>query len=195
MSGFAKLSLTCELYIDFNKAIKKSHFSEALVMNDIIPLKLSEDMLENYNKYFERSKLESLLLFFPIVGWVIASRLLKKRIRHVVDYINAQLTERPSIKLEEFYYDDLKKEVAWFLREIIFETIGWKSDKFIPEDPIDIIMWSHYDDLDEAMVIVAIEYAIGRSLLESELTSISKGTLGDLVEFVAPEKIDEHLTL
>jgi hypothetical protein len=86
----------------------------------------------------------------------------------------------------EFWGGDPRRcEVAQKVSSIIKGTIGWTTDNFLPDDPVDILLWGGWYDLAEVEAIMEIEKQFVLDIPKDEIEKIFGGlTLGELVDYL-----------
>lgn len=78
----------------------------------------------------------------------------------VVRQIGDQLLARPSIPSASWGTTE-RAEFARFLGNVIADEIGWPNSHFVPDDPLEILMFSPVNDGGE---ILAIDWAVEQRL-------------------------------
>jgi len=113
--------------------------------------------------------IERVLWFIPVIGWIGANSLECRRMRPIVEFIEAQLEARTNATIEMWGTDSRTLEIAKVLCSALREEIGWPSDHFIPDDPAEIAFWDHYDGLDCVEAIMSIEEHLGVKISDAEI--------------------------
>lgn len=149
-----------------------------------------EPLYDNGSQYWKLSFKERICLIIPIVGWVILPIFHFGRMYPVIEIIENQLIERADKKLSHFYENKCEKEIADKLSASIMENMGWCNDRYIPCDPLKILLWSYAYYLDITFVFDDIEDMIGRELTDQEVNDISEGewVVDDLVGLIVDSK-------
>jgi hypothetical protein len=120
-------------------------------------------------------------MWLPIIGWTFAARLEQARFRPMVHSIEQQLRDRPDTS-PLWGADPGRQRVASAVRKIAQEECGWPNDRFIPADPLDIVLWGHKDGLDSVSAEMRIEKDFGFRFPDSGSERPRRGgTLGELV--------------
>ncbi len=83
-----------------------------------------------------------ILFYVPILGNYLYN---ESFIRPIVDSVNSQLLDRPAFELRA--PPNVRTMYAW-ISQLIRKRIGWLSDRFIPLDPLRLLLWAHRDGLD-----------------------------------------------
>jgi hypothetical protein len=98
--------------------------------------------------------LERVFWRVPFIGWELKSRREDGIMRPTVDGINAQLQARPDFAINA-PADVLV--VATRLSEIIRREMHWENSRYIPNDPIEVLLWPHWDGVDDLAAILKME--------------------------------------
>ena len=148
-----------------------------------------EPLYDDESQYWTASFSERICLIIPIIGWLIFPHFRLSRIYPVIEIIENQLIEREDKKLSDFYELHNEKQIAEKLSKSIEENIGWCNDRYMPCDPVKILLWSYADALDVTFVLKDIEDMIDRRLTELEAENIMEvGTIDDIIKLIVAEK-------
>jgi len=133
-------------------------------------------------------------MWLPIIGWTFAAMLEQARFQPIVRSIEQQLCERPDTS-QLWGADPDRQRISSAIRKIAQEECGWPNDRFIPADPLDIVLWGHKDGLDNVSAVMRIEKEFGFSLPDSDSERPRwGGTLGELVDrLIANERNGNRL--
>ena len=120
----------------------------------------------------------------PVVGSLFdpSYRLHMERVVNAAAAIDRQLAERRPIKIEG---DELGVDVTRRLSALIHKSMGWTNDRYVLDDPLEILMLPHNDGFDAHRIKVGIEdYILRRNLPDPVRMMRDHKTLGGLVEWV-----------
>lgn len=121
----------------------------------------------------------------PIVGWIIANELEKRRISLGLESLAQQLASRSMPETDVNACDDIHSRTAAVIARNVKESIGWPNDYFIADDPFELMLFG--DDGAGVEVFGAIEdyLHIPRGTISDEHTQTCyKLTFGQVVEFL-----------
>lgn len=131
------------------------------------------------------SAAERFLMWIPLLGWTLSHAMARERFKPMIREINNQLLARHdssdfwTCRNESF-------EIAKTTCRIIAKELDWINDHFLPEDPMQILLWAHRDGLDGVFAIQEIEKALGICVpAEMAESFFIGGTLGGFVESLA----------
>ena len=148
----------------------------------------------------KESMLERVMIWIPILGWMIGSGLWKRRNRPVYDSINLALESRPIINLS-IWGDAQHQEIAQFVCMAVMDQIGWPNDRYLPTDDVGVIFWSFYDCLEAVEIFMKIEDRYGFKFPNELVESIGQHDMAALVDLIAsltpaeePESSPEDLS-
>ena len=80
-------------------------------------------------------------------------RLHMERVVNAAAAIDRQLAERRPIKIEG---DELGVDVTRRLSALIHKSMGWTNDRYVLDDPLEILMLPHNDGFDAHRIKVGI---------------------------------------
>lgn len=82
--------------------------------------------------------------------------------------------------------DPRRRDVARRVSAIIKDAIAWSADYFVPEDPVDILLWGGWYDMAEIDAVMRIEGKFCVDFPKHEIETIFEGncTLGQLVNYI-----------
>lgn len=121
----------------------------------------------------------------PVAGWIWAHLRWQRRARETVRQVHRILRERSSAHNAPCGKHAHSDETATALARMIADEIGWPSDRFHPNDPLQTILWAHRDGLDDTAAIDAIESRFDITIETSTLNELHEhGTWRDFVETV-----------
>ncbi len=87
-------------------------------------------------------KLERWCWYFPFVGWTVAGVLERERRTPRWDHIAHQLQTRTRDALDLWGDDRLRRSLAQAVARVIRDEFGWPNAHFIPDDRLDLLMYS-----------------------------------------------------
>jgi len=100
------------------------------------------------------NSLERFFWRVPFIGWELRSRRADAIMRPTVEGINAQLQARPDFTIDA-PADVI--EVASRVGEIIRHEMHWQNARYIPSDPLEVLLWPHWDGVDDLAALLKIE--------------------------------------
>lgn len=128
------------------------------------------------------SAAERVLMWIPFLGWTLSHAMERERFKPMIREIEDQLLARSDTSDFWACRND-SVEITKTICRIIAKELGWPNDYFLPEDPMQILLWAHRDGLDGVFAIQEIEKALGVSIpTEMAERFFIGGTLGDFVE-------------
>jgi len=125
---------------------------------------------------------ERFMRFIPILGWAIADAMWGRRTRHIVLKIERQLEEREKPPESIWGPDPERIALAKTVCNVITEELSWPNDYFIPEDPVNILLWSHVEGLDDVEAVMQLEEKLGVKITEEQAAEWSNGTLSQMID-------------
>jgi len=133
--------------------------------------------------------------WIPFLGWWWSSRLEVDRMMPAEKSIRDQLEARQPVPLE-VWGDDPKVQAfaQWYTRKLQ-EQFSRRADRFIPDDPMEIVFFD--DDLDYVEIIRAAgeELGFSKAWEDSVLDSIEpyfSKTLGEFIDYlVSTQEFEE----
>jgi len=118
----------------------------------------------------------------PVLGWIVSNALWSRRHRPTREMYLAQLESRPEVTLAA-WGDDLERvDIAARVCQIAGRNIGWPMPKFVPWDPMRVVLWAFDDGLDDVQAILDIEDDFGIEISDEELTQTLGNSLGEFVD-------------
>jgi hypothetical protein len=130
------------------------------------------------------SLFERCCMWMPIVGWFVGAIHWQFRSHPIVRHIDQQLEYRNNLKAIEWSGDTQRQLFGRWLSHVIAQEMTWTNDRFLEDDPIEILCWSHDDGLDFDFVLQAIDVKIGRKLSQEEADHLLSLTLGEAVDYL-----------
>lgn len=108
------------------------------------------------------------------------------RAKHALRDMQQQVERRGPITAEVWGVEPSRWQVARRVAVIIKDAIGWKADHFIPDDPVDILLWGGWYDMGEVDAMMRIERQFAVDILKELSEAIFKGqmTFGQLVDYL-----------
>ena len=91
------------------------------------------------------------------------------------------LRERPNIPVT-VWGNQHQQAAALKLLSIINDNFGWPNTRFVPWDPVVVVMWAYEDGLDDAAAISDIEKGFSVAFTDEEWLEYYRRTLLDLVD-------------
>lgn len=101
--------------------------------NDVTALSIPGEL------YNGPTMIEKLGRCVPIVGWIIANELEKKRVRPLADSISAQLESRASKGLKMPVGGACATPVGRFVADSIRRHFEWPNDLYLDDDPMTLL--------------------------------------------------------
>jgi len=94
--------------------------------------------------------------------------------------------ERGPIPPEVWGVDSQRRQAALKVSAIIKDAIGWTAANFVPDDPVDILLWHGCYDLGELDAVLRMEAAFFVEIPEHKREEIWRSglTLGQLVDYL-----------
>jgi hypothetical protein len=78
----------------------------------------------------------------------------------------------------------MRRNFGRWLSTAIADNLGWRNDRFIEIDPMEILGWSHQDGLDLEFAVVDIEARLGRCMSREQVEHMCTLCLGEAVDYV-----------
>jgi len=128
------------------------------------------------------SNAERRLKWVPVIGWIVGSVLEQRRLIHVRRAIFAQLESRqPTAGSRWGRNEVLAAEVC----SAIQRAMSWPNQRFIPEDPMSVLLSAGLDgcDADDAILDSAGKARVRLTKADGRL--IPRLSLGEFVELLA----------
>ncbi|HEY8751545.1 MAG TPA: hypothetical protein VIM11_26425 [Tepidisphaeraceae bacterium] len=128
------------------------------------------------------STFERLCWFIPLVGWTVAGTLESHRRTPKAQNIARQLAARPKAATAAAWGDDpIRIAMARNISRIIREEFHWPNAHFLPDDPLNLLMYTPGDGITPIACAFAMEKQLTLTL--GPVTSVWwKMTLGQLVD-------------
>lgn len=95
---------------------------------------------------------ERLLWWLPVIGWTGAAEIARERLRPIRRYVEGQIARRGEGVESAWGSDERRRSLALQMCRLIREAYAWPNDRFIPDDPIEVLC---VDDDGELSDIVA----------------------------------------
>lgn len=105
-----------------------------------------------------------------------------KRAQPVEHEIEKQLISRPKASPSIWGNNPRRVELGQYISEIAKLQMGWPNDHFMPEDPFEIVFWSHKDALDIDEAILNIEDRLDIVIREGDVQKWVGKTLSEVVD-------------
>jgi acyl carrier protein len=115
----------------------------------------------------------------PLIGWMFSAGL--PGYTEVVEDLRQQIRERPEVDSARWGDDPLYQRVGQAVCKITREQYEWPNERFLPDDPVEIVFLMPWDDLEIVEVVMQLEEELGISIEDDEAETWG-GTLGDFVE-------------
>ena len=132
--------------------------------------------------------IELISRWIPVLGWIVAHELYKKRFFPLISSIEQQLSQR-SPATAELWSDGSRREFALFLCERIQQGMQWPNAYFVPDDSFGALF---IDDEGESFEIAEeIEQFLGLPegvISEANLADMNRMTLGQVVDQLLSRK-------
>ena len=141
------------------------------------PLKYPDD-------WPEPSRLELLLRWIPIAGWIAGGLMERARTEPIAEQLYSQLKARREEHTHR-WQDQLRRRIANVLIDSCVEACGWPNSHFTPDDSFGVMIEARTGDGCEWDAMFRIEKSLGIKLTSDEQRSLIELTLGDAVETLA----------
>jgi hypothetical protein len=151
----------------------------------IEPLYVPEDWLVR-----AESGETGILFYMPIIGHYLRRRQKQSLIRPIVKSVNSQLLDRPEFQLRA--PPDVTTVYRWLSR-LIRKRIGWACDRFVPADPLRILLWAHHDGLDAEEFCLDLEDRLDITVGGADSLIATFRTLNNLLEHMLANCDDRRL--
>jgi hypothetical protein len=132
----------------------------------------------------EPSRLELILRWIPILGWIPGGILERARLEPIADKLFLQFNAR-SVQYPEYWNDNLRKRVAQTLIDSCAQACCWPHSHFLPQDSFGVMIEARTGDGCEMDAVFRIENALGIRLTGPEWRKLAELTLGEVVDVLA----------
>jgi hypothetical protein len=129
------------------------------------------------------SQFERICWFVPILGWGVAAAFEKRRRSPVAAFVAKQLTTRKLPTTHSWGDNAHRIALAQSISRVIRDEFQWPNNHFLPDDRLDLLMWSVGDGLTPVSCAFAIERGLAITL-GSVTTQWADMTLGQLVDHI-----------
>lgn len=105
--------------------------------------------------------------------------------------VSSALTARDASCVDAWNAFPEHAAIARTCREILSAEMGWPSDRFVPEDPVDVLLWEHGHhlvDYESESAVQAMELALGLTLSDDFWERSLQLTFGELVDRLVQEQ-------
>ena len=132
------------------------------------------------------SRFERVCVFVPLVGWIVAAIMERRRWRPRIRHIERQLVARTHSAASAWRDDPRRAAVARIVSRVIRDLFDWPNAYFLPDDRLDLLMWSCGDAFAPIASAFAIERITGVKLvkLDDRTPDLRDMTLGQLVDHI-----------
>jgi hypothetical protein len=119
----------------------------------------------------------------PLVGYQFdpSYRVHMKRVLAAAAAINSQLIERPAIRIEG---TEVQRKVTHWISTVIHKSMGWANDRYVIEDPLEILLLPHRNGADAHYVRLYIEDYVNEKMEDPVRMMREYGTLGKVIEWI-----------
>ncbi len=121
------------------------------------------------------------LMWLPPLGWILNHWGWQRWAGPERMKYETTLRARPEIPVDIWGNTD-RQAVAAALLNIIDDNFGWPNARFVPWDPVVVVMWAYEDGLDDTAAINDIEQAFSVIFTVDEWLAFYRKSLLDLVE-------------
>lgn len=105
--------------------------------------------------------------------------------RQVRAELENQLNARPDSVVRLWNENPNYRRVLASFLTILQKRIGWPYPRFIPVDPLNLVLWSQYLDLEVVEIIFEVEQTILKSKIPNDCAeSIKQNTIGNFVDWL-----------
>jgi hypothetical protein len=127
------------------------------------------------------SRFERICWLVPILGWGVAAALEKKRRSPISAFVANQLSERKSPTTQAWGDNPNRIALAHSISRVIRDEFEWPNSHFLPDDRLDLLMWSVGDGLTPISCTFAIEKGLALTLgdVTAKWADMSLGQLVD----------------
>jgi hypothetical protein len=133
--------------------------------------------------------LHRILMWLPILGWVIADQRWKYAMRPERERMRAILESRSGSTINTFRQDADFLAFVGGSCEIIRDEIGWPNDRFISEDDCGAVLWAYDDGLDDVLAVIEIEEKFNLAEVpDAEFEGITAASFGEFLEAMYSRK-------
>ena len=133
------------------------------------------------------SRFERGCMFVPPFGWVVAAALERRRRMPRVRHVAGQLAARTHGDADAAWCgSQSRRDVARVVSRVIRDLFDWPNAHFLPDDRLDLLMWSCGDAFAPIASAFAIERITGVKLvkLDDRTPDLRDMTLGQLVDHI-----------
>lgn len=131
-------------------------------------------------KEYSEPKSGKWLMCLPPIGWLWDHMRWQRWAGPIRSRHEATLRGRPEIPVET-WGDAAHHVVATHILAIIDDNFGWPNTRFVPWDPVCVVMWAYEDGLDDMAAISDIEKAFNVTFTDDEWLEMYAGTLAELI--------------
>jgi hypothetical protein len=134
-------------------------------------------------------------MWLPIVGWLISSWLMRRRLSVFTQAIERQLAARIRFPEEEWGCDGQRLEFVRFVCRTLKTEVGWPNDHFVPDDPVWLLVGGYGDCLLPASIAIEIERYLDVRVAEKDWEATDGMTLGQAVAYLhgLPQRLGDQL--
>lgn len=127
------------------------------------------------------SRFERACWFVPLIGWTVAAAFEQERRAPKAEHIARQIALRTESAVAAWGDNRRRRAVARSVCDVICDLFEWPNAYFLPEDRLDLLMWTVGDGITPITCAFAIEKALGVTL-GCETSNWWKMTLGQMVD-------------
>src|SRR5258708_1612454 len=125
-----------------------------------------------------RTAIDYVLEFIPLIGPAFSPA--GRQEAPAIEHITEQLLERKEPNPEIWGSEPLRQEIARSVCRLTQKEFDWPNDRFIPEDPVDIVFQVPWEDLQIIEFIMSLEEELDIAVSDDD--SMAWKTLGDVVD-------------
>ncbi len=127
------------------------------------------------------SCLEKTLIYFPVIGWIIANEIYQRRIWPVKQSLYSQFSKRCRCYNWSELPDEFDELFVTAISSALSDCFNWPHSWFHPLDPMSLVMFDNDLGYVEFLNWFEDEYSIDRNKMPSENTVYSQ-TVGEFLK-------------
>lgn len=134
------------------------------------------------------SRLERLLLWIPIAGWIFGAILEHYRLKPFLTAIHRQFDSRPK-KMPKYWDDPERTAIALAIIDSCVQASCWPHSHFMPEDSLGVMIEARTGNGCEWDAQFRIEKALGVKPSDAEWQQLGEMSFGEAVDFFAQSQM------